>query len=78
MRVGVQRLAFAALPRKKKPGINYTADWVGPRAGQGGCIKEKIFSFPTGFKPQTIQPAVCRYIDYVMPAPHQSTYKFHL
>jgi hypothetical protein len=37
MEVGGQLHVPAALPPGKRPGTNYTGDWVGPRAGLEGC-----------------------------------------
>jgi hypothetical protein len=41
MRVGGQRDAPAAFTPGKGPDIHCIGDWVGPRAGLGGCGKSR-------------------------------------
>jgi hypothetical protein len=63
---------YTLLPRNsqyalyKKPG--------GPQ-GRSGRVRK--ISLPTGFDPQTVQPAPSRYIEYAIPAPFSNFIDFH-
>ena len=60
MGVGSQRHAPAALPLRKRAGINCIGGWVGPRAGLDGCGKSRP---QAEFHPRTEQPVASRYKD---------------
>ena len=38
---------------RERPDTHCTGDWVGPKAGQGGCEKSRPLP---GFDPRTVQP----------------------
>jgi hypothetical protein len=58
--VGAHHHAPAALPPGKRPGIQCTGGWVGPRAGLDSCKK---ISPPPVIDPRTFQPVANRYTD---------------
>jgi hypothetical protein len=64
MEVGGQRHTPAALPPRKRPGIQCTGGWVCYSAGVDGCEKFR----PTWFDPRTVLPVVSRCTDYAFQA----------
>jgi hypothetical protein len=65
MGVGGQRHAPATL----LPGTRCTGGWVGPRGVLDGWGK---ISPLLGFDPRTVQPIESRYMDYAIPAHHDT------
>jgi len=57
--VSGQQQAPAALYHRERPGIHFTGDWVGPRAGLEGAENFVL----TGIRSQTGQRVVSRYTD---------------
>jgi hypothetical protein len=67
MVVGGQRNVLTALVPRKRPGTDFTGDWVVPRAAL-----QKI-SPPPGFDLLSDRPVASRYTNYDIPAYHEST-----
>jgi hypothetical protein len=57
-------------PGERAPGIHWIGVWVDPRAGLDDVEKRKFLTLP-GLKldPSVVQPVVCRYTAYTIPAP---------
>ena len=58
----------AALPPGKRPGTQYTGDWVGLKDGLDVCGKSRP---PPGFGTRTVQSVVSRYTEYAIAAIHR-------